>query len=199
MGLFISCSQALIARAWIGCIPQSGDSYNIRQLNERKMTMPLNICAVMSEEVRAVCSTTSLPDLGRKFNDENVDGFAVIDDGVFRGEVSRLDVLRRVDEERADAEMATGFWEEGAGIESPLPAMEWISEFVGKHMDHLTVSDVMNAHPLTVDPSESLLDVARRMAARKMHRVFVLDDRRLVGVVSAYDFLRLYADGLIHE
>jgi CBS domain-containing protein len=159
--------------------------------------MTLRARDAMTGNVKRVHSNVSLPDLERRFNYENVDGFAVVDDGLFRGEVTRAEVLRRLDAERAEAEMATGFWEEGTGIDSPLPAADWISAAVGRHMDHLCVRDVTNRHPLTVCSDEPVIEVAQKMTANKAHRVFVLRDRQLVGVISAYDFVRLFANRVI--
>ena len=71
--------------------------------------MALQVKDAMTSNVKVVRSTLSLPDLERKFNDEGVDGFAVVDDGEFRGEVSCLDVLRKLDEERRRSRNGDGF------------------------------------------------------------------------------------------
>ena len=90
--------------------------------------------------------------------------------------------------------MATGFWDEGAGVDAPLPATDWVSGFVGKHMDHLCVSDIMDTNPVLASPEESLVDLARRTIKRKASRAFVLDDGHFFGVVSAFDLLRIYSE-----
>lgn len=61
--------------------------------------------------------------------------------------------------------------------------------------DGLRVGEVM-AHPaLTVKVSTTLGDAARIMLDERVHRVVVIDDSdRAVGVLSAIDYVKLYAD-----
>ena len=151
----------------------------------------------MTAGVKSVRSDVSIPDLERRLNDERVDGYAVVDDEVFRGEVSKSDILRQLDTARSEAEMATGFWSSGDGVDAPLPAADWVSAIIGKYMDHLHVSDVMNHAALTTKPDTPLVDVARQLLERDADRVFVIEDRRLVGVITPFDFLRLYAEARI--
>lgn len=158
--------------------------------------MKLKVRDAMSTEVRCVRSSVPLPDLERRLNAERTEYFAVVDDGVFRGQVSLQDILRKLDVERAAAETATGFWDEGGGLDSPLPASEWVSEIVGKHMDHMLVNDVLNRNAIRVSPDASLIEVARTMKQQTAHRAFVIDDHQaVIGVLTSFDFLRMYADG----
>lgn len=49
--------------------------------------------------------------------------------------------------------------------------------------------------PIGVAPDTSLEDVARQMVARHVHHVVVRQHGAMVGVVSALDFVRLFAEG----
>ncbi len=51
------------------------------------------------------------------------------------------------------------------------------------------VSAVMSASPLTADPSDPVEDVARTMRERKIGCLPVLDDGRLIGIVTGLDLL----------
>jgi CBS domain-containing protein len=159
--------------------------------------MDLTTRDVMRSHVKTVRPDLTLPDLEREFGNQKVNGFAVVDEGTLLGVVSRADVLRRLCDERSTAETASGFYEDGSGIDAPLPAPTWISETVGKHLDHLRVSDVMARQLITVSPSQPLREAARVMQQHGIHRILVTDDRRLVGVISSFDFVRLYASGRI--
>jgi CBS domain-containing protein len=48
--------------------------------------------------------------------------------------------------------------------------------------------------PLTVSPSTPAAEVARLMVQRRVHHVVVLENARVVGVVSSLDFVSAFAD-----
>jgi CBS domain-containing protein len=57
---------------------------------------------------------------------------------------------------------------------------------------------VMTEAPVTVELDDSLLDSARLMMQHQVHHLPVVGkDKRLVGVVSSIDFVRLAADGML--
>lgn len=57
-----------------------------------------------------------------------------------------------------------------------------------------TCADVMTRRPVTVAPGASLRDAAARMLEHRIHRVFVLDGDRLVGVLTTTDLTRAVGD-----
>lgn len=60
----------------------------------------------------------------------------------------------------------------------------------------IRVGEVMSQPALTVLPSTPLLEAARIMAQKRVHRLVVVDDRqRPLGVLSAMDFVELFAEG----
>jgi CBS-domain-containing membrane protein len=72
---------------------------------------------------------------------------------------------------------------------NPEPA-QWIR---GK----ATVEDVMNPDVLALFADDPAVSAAIGMAERKIHRVVVIDERRLmVGIVTAFDIVKAVAAGL---
>jgi CBS domain-containing protein len=60
----------------------------------------------------------------------------------------------------------------------------------------IRVGEVMSRPPITVLLTTSLTDAARTMVDGRVHRVVVVDDKsRPIGVLSAMDFVQLYAEG----
>lgn len=60
----------------------------------------------------------------------------------------------------------------------------------------IRVGEVMSRPPLTVLRSTRLVDAARLMTRERVHRLVVIDqDRRPMGVLSAIDFVTLFAEG----
>lgn len=58
-----------------------------------------------------------------------------------------------------------------------------------------SVGDWMNPNVLSVAPDADLREVCRLMADERIHRVFVVEGRKLVGVVSALDVVAHVARG----
>ncbi len=54
----------------------------------------------------------------------------------------------------------------------------------------LKVTEVMSKTVITVEPDTSLKEAARVMSANKIHRLPVLKQNKLVGIVAASDFVR---------
>ncbi len=60
----------------------------------------------------------------------------------------------------------------------------------------LRVGELMSSPAITVETTDPLIEAARRMRDNRIHRLVAVDDRgRPVGVLSASDFVALYADG----
>ena len=55
------------------------------------------------------------------------------------------------------------------------------------------IADWMSAGFVSIDPSATLADACRRMVEDSIHRIFVVENGRAVGVVSAWDLVRLIA------
>jgi CBS domain-containing protein len=53
-----------------------------------------------------------------------------------------------------------------------------------------SVEDVMSSPVITASPEEEVVFVFRRMAERQIRRLPVLEDGRLVGIVTERDLLR---------
>jgi len=66
---------------------------------------------------------------------------------------------------------------------------EW--DLLGEH----TVGEVMSRRVVAIDPEESVQAAARLMAALQIHRVLVLEQGKLVGLLSSMDLVRAVADG----
>jgi CBS domain-containing protein len=55
------------------------------------------------------------------------------------------------------------------------------------------VGDIMTPRPLTVAPGAEVKEAAQQMLYLEVHRLFVEDDGRLVGVISQTDIVRAVA------
>jgi CBS domain-containing protein len=55
--------------------------------------------------------------------------------------------------------------------------------------------DLMTPHPLTVPPDADVREAAQQMLYAEIHRLFVVHDERVVGVISTTDIMRAVATG----
>ena len=61
------------------------------------------------------------------------------------------------------------------------------------------ISEVMTKSPITSSPDEPLAVVAAKMATRKINCLLVVENGKLVGIVTTYDLLELFAQRLREE
>jgi CBS domain-containing protein len=95
--------------------------------------------------------------------------------------------------EEAPGAYFTEFWSD-AGAETverieATESPEW--DFLGEH----TVGEAMSRVVRKVRPDESVQVAARRMVADRIHRLVVLENGRLAGVISSFDIMRAVAEG----
>lgn len=131
----------------------------------------MQVAELMQRNVRTITSEASVAEVVLSLADAHVLGLPVVDKGGrMIGVVSASDVLT------AEAE---------AGSESVgRPALEEAS-----------VRDIMTPRPYTVTPDEDVREAARQMLYADVHRLFVAEGDRLVGVISTTDIVRAVANG----
>jgi CBS domain-containing protein len=158
-------------------------------------TSTLTAADVMRTGLKTVPSTMTLPELEQKLIEEKVSGYPVVDAGKLIGVVSRSDIVAQICAEREVAERTSDFYFDETGFhESPMQSSADIADRIGERLEQLTVADVMSRHPLTVALDASISDVAHRFAELHVHRLPVVDDGTLVGIVTTMDLVRLIAD-----
>ena len=114
-----------------------------------------------------VTPETPLSDVQRMFVEEEIHGAPVVDDnGVVRGIVSSLDLLRDGDED------------DDRGNKGELTAL-----------------DAMTKELVSVTPDTPITEIAQKMRLQHIHRVLVIENEELVGVVTSFDLLRALAPG----
>lgn len=79
---------------------------------------------------------------------------------------------------------------------SPLVLSEkWYSDFI---LESIKVKSCMTADPVTIGPEASVLDAAKLMRERKYGGLPVVEDDRLVGMITVTDLLDFLIDLLEH-
>jgi len=74
----------------------------------------------------------------------------------------------------------------------PLPALDQLekdSRRITHHLATLRVREIMTTDPLTVAPTDHVEVVAHMMVSERVHRVPVVEEGELVGIVSSLDIV----------
>ena len=131
----------------------------------------MQVSELMHQPVLAVDLDASVKDALVMLADDHISALPVTDrTGRMVGVVSSTDILV------AEAEA-----EDGTAREGLLAAT--------------AVRDIMTARPLTVSPDTQIREAAQQMLYADVHRLFVTEGDRVVGVISTSDIVRAVATG----
>ena len=147
----------------------------------------------MNAKILTVNQEMSVRELATFLIDHEISGAPVEDaDGRLVGLVSTTDLARNAAEtgslEETDEHPFFHSWA-GGGLDADDLAELHIEE------DGLTVGEIMTPTVFAVDVKAPVSHVARSMLDGHLHRLLVIDDERVVGIVSTSDLLRLLAEG----
>ena len=123
----------------------------------------------MTKNVKTVPPSMSLRELGELFDKNDFNSFPVIDRGKFVGLVTKLDFLKAF------------LFDTGHLVPHYNEVMSW------------PVSKVMNKDVLYAEPETPLTRVLELMVKLRTRGVPVVDNGKLVGVVSRTDLMRALA------
>lgn len=130
----------------------------------------LVVADIMTLDPIVIAADAPLEHAERLMRERAISGLPVVDaGGMLVGVISRTDVI-----------------EDGS-----IP----MAILLRKMPSGLRVGELMSSPAITVETTDPLIEAARRMRDNRIHRlVAVDDDGRPVGVLSASDFVALYAD-----
>jgi CBS domain-containing protein len=152
---------------------------------------------LMERHVISVGADTPLLDVHRLFVEEEIHGAPVVDDeGGLVGVISVSDLLRAVEEEEETLRPEPNNFEEMASASGGdyFSAPGDLQEDVRDRLTELRAGDVMTRDVLTVSTRALVPEVARVLRENGVHRVFVVDEGVLLGVLSAFDLIRVLED-----
>ncbi len=140
----------------------------------------MKIRDLMTTEVVTVTPNTSLKDVAVLLVDRRISGLPVVDDEQHvLGIVSEADILVREGAEGRHEGLLGWLFEPDLGIERKLTAT--------------TAGDAMSTPAITVGPGVPVHTAANRMVAAGINRLPVVDDGRLIGIVTRADLVRAFA------
>ena len=138
----------------------------------------------MTSEVITASVDTPLQEVARLLIDHRISGLPVVDaEGALVGVVSETDFLAK---------------QAGPGSRRPSP-LQWLlsGTSAAKHAEarlHATTAGAaMTTPPVTIEPDRPVAEAAALMAQADVNRLPVMEDGRLVGILTRADIVRAYA------
>lgn len=131
--------------------------------------MTMKVRDVYTRDVITVTPNTSMPDARRIMEGHDVRRLPVVVGDELVGIVTLLDVMRA----------------------APSPATSLSVWEINYLLDKITVAELMTSPVMTVTPDTDVYEVARLMLAHKIGGLPVVEDGRLVGIVTESDIFRV--------
>ena len=162
----------------------------------RTVHAPTTATDIMQRHVVTLGPQDTVHDAMLVLTEHHVSGLPIVDPhNHCIGVLSTSDVLALVEDE---AESATAPESDRLRSWFNPETMKWeYYSLSSAHLDEygsLLIKDVMTRDPVTVRPQTPTAEVAQTMEEHGIHRVFVVDEeKKLHGVISAFDFVRLAA------
>ncbi len=144
----------------------------LADLLQETYTMPFSqpVSSLMSTHVATVSPDAMLTHVAHELSERRISALPVVDgSGVITGVISRTDLVHV-------GRMQAGSHHKAAVLTLPEKrAAELVAQAARK--------------PLVIAPAASLRDAARMLCAERVHRLFVVDGGKLVGVLSTLDLM----------
>lgn len=150
------------------------------------MAHSLTVKDVMEKNVITLSPEMSLEQASKVFSQNTISGAPVVDQGGnLKGVLSQTDLLRiATSDDIADFPSGTFY------IGMPYwrtPLLETIFE----KLEDTNVEETMNTDVITCSPNDDISVIATTMRHNKIHRVIVVEDQKVVGIVSSLCLLQV--------
>lgn len=149
----------------------------------------------MTRNVLCVYADMDLRELQKLFLDRQITGAPVTArDGTLMGVVSQTDLLRYGSSREKELILEPEFYQSARLQGQHLPkGFQFIDATTG------TVSDVLTPVVHSVKEKTPVGDVARLMRSKRVHRVIVERDGRVVGIISALDLVAVLSNAAVRR
>ena len=177
----------------------------------------LKVSEIMTKHVLTVEPDTTLRDAAELLSAKHIGGAPVCRGNKVVGVISMGDIIdftttapeesvgdagresddERVEEEQEDAAAASYYMDQADDSADVDDRMQEPAFAERRLYDEHVVEEAMSTNPIGVSPNDTVVDAAKMMQRRGIHRVLVLDGGKLEGIVSTMDVARALAEGSI--
>ena len=167
------------------------------------MQSPKQITAreVMNEDLLQLHEETTIREAILTLREYNITGAPVINNaGECVGVFSSTDVLERdMEREERETPLASDYFSIDPLSEEDPEHCFCRDEYDLAVLGHDTVGQWMNTNVQAESPDTSLERVCQRMLTERIHRILVMEGRKLLGIISSLDAVRVLAGGDIGQ
>ena len=129
------------------------------------------VSSIMTSDVQTVSVNNSLQEANDLFSKHHIRHIPVVSGEKLIGILSHTDILR--------ISFGNTFGDEQTGGDQAI-------------FDMLSINQVMKHSPVTVSPDDTLKDAAQVLADREFHALPVVQDDRLVGIITTTDLIKYF-------
>ncbi|MFC1553856.1 CBS domain-containing protein [candidate division KSB1 bacterium] len=148
--------------------------------------MDVKAADIMVKSVVCVQKSTTLQELVEIFLTKNVSGVPVLDGEKLIGIISKTDMVTHGLEKELSSLLKQKH-EKYSSID--LPDFDYL---LGSEPSQETVEHVMTKKAITTGPDTKVAELVKIMLENKIHRVIIVEDEKVVGLVSTVDLLKLF-------
>ncbi|RME96744.1 MAG: CBS domain-containing protein [Chloroflexi bacterium] len=142
---------------------------------------------IMTTHVITVAPNTPVSQIARLMSDHDIGGVPVMaDNGEIVGVVTELDLIVRNTRFKMPAFFT--ILDMAFYLETPGHYQERLKHILGTHAE-----EIMGKPAKTISPRATIEELAELMVERRMNPIPVVDDGKLVGIVSRSDIVRMMA------
>jgi len=139
---------------------------------------------VMTTKLITISETTTAQEAARVMTENDVSALPVVDEqGHLVGVLSEADLLRR---QEIGTQLVRPWW-----LEAVTPASTLAAEFLQAH--GTAARELMSTKVISAAPSASLSEIATLMERHRIKRIPILEDNRLIGIVSRSNLVQALA------
>ena len=153
--------------------------------------MTLKVKQLMQKDLVKVHADSTIEELDRLLSEHDVSGVPVVDENAnLVGIVSQSDIVRLISQEMGkhpEGERPGSFYDMPRGY---LPAGDHLAD----DLRHRKVSEIMERRVHTLWPDDDVARAAAMMRRLKIHRLLVLDEGRVAGILTTFDLIRILED-----
>jgi CBS domain-containing protein len=145
---------------------------------------------LMEPHVLSVSPEASLLDVHQLFTDEEISGAPVVDEtGALVGVVTATDLVRAVGDESGTVRFDRDYFRDILEYYTP----DWSAgpKNFEERLETVRVSEVMTNEVVTIAPDTPASEIATLLRERHIHRAFVTAGQQLLGIVTAFDLLKV--------
>ncbi|GAB4331128.1 MAG: hypothetical protein Kow0099_02260 [Candidatus Abyssubacteria bacterium] len=144
---------------------------------------------IMTREVITVELSASVRELSKLLTERRITGVPVVDsEQRLVGMVSMRDLIR-------EQVLALGATPEYHEISELFSSALYTEESEGMSYKHLWVEEIMSRDLHTAEESTPIREICDIMCAYRLHRVPILRNGKVIGIVTATDIIRAISEG----